>query len=600
MPSASAGGGTLPTECTASTDCGTNNECAVFTCADSKCSVAYAEKGTACQASKACNGAGSCLLADGVDCTAKAECVSGFCEDARCCATSCGVCSTCAMAGMEGSCEPLPSGIADGLGCATTELCDGLGQCANGDPLWSLALGSSASQEAAKVAIDETGNIIVAGHFTDSLTIGATTLKSTKDAQSMATQDIFVAKLDSTGKPQWAVSVGGDGLDFVNDLALDSGGNILLVGKFAKNFAAGGSAAPLASKGGESDGFITKLAAATGAGMWSAHAGGSAREEVSGVSVDSKGRVAIVGYYNSASASLVASDGIATTPLKSAAVFDLFVGVLNETGTLEWLLNTGGSETDVALDVEFGPSGSALWFTGYTCPSLSSMNLNLGGGNLVDSSFCDAFVARFDADGATAFKHGKSRGFPSANELSTGSRLRALPSGGILVGGAFRASSMQLPGGTALNRASSFGRIDFFFASLDANLESTVWAFNFPLHRDGSPVTHLDVQVDSAGNPLIFSETAGPETTVLNTKVPGNVGMSNLVLTKLSQQVELKKPVPLYVRSWGGSADERSLGLAVAADGGAVMVGSSNGGFDFDTTLANQGATDGFVLRAKP
>jgi hypothetical protein len=61
-----------------------------------------------CAAPNACDGAGHCLAVNGQRCATDAECVSNFCTDGVCCGSRCdGQCFSCALAGSEGTCEPL-------------------------------------------------------------------------------------------------------------------------------------------------------------------------------------------------------------------------------------------------------------------------------------------------------------------------------------------------------------------------------------------------------------------------------------------------------------------------------------------------------------
>jgi hypothetical protein len=85
---------------------------------------------------------GSCtdLTQNGGACTDGTQCISGRCVEQVCCgASSCPACSSCAVAGKAGSCQPVPKGGADPLAsclgmaaatCGTDGTCDGSGSCA--------------------------------------------------------------------------------------------------------------------------------------------------------------------------------------------------------------------------------------------------------------------------------------------------------------------------------------------------------------------------------------------------------------------------------------------------------------------------------------
>jgi hypothetical protein len=96
--------------------CGSSNQCAT------DCSSSGCVSGDYCLG-------GSCVQqkANGVACTGVAgECSSGNCVDGYCCATSnCGVCQSCNVSGLEGTCQNSPVGTPCGIGYT----CDGSGDC---------------------------------------------------------------------------------------------------------------------------------------------------------------------------------------------------------------------------------------------------------------------------------------------------------------------------------------------------------------------------------------------------------------------------------------------------------------------------------------
>ena len=114
--------------------------CAPFACGAAACR-------TTCSGNGDCAGGFTCmsntctdLKANGAACTAETECFSGNCTEGFCCAAaSCGSCKSCAVAGQQGTCQPVPGGGPDPAGvctnmaastCGTTGSCDGTGQCA--------------------------------------------------------------------------------------------------------------------------------------------------------------------------------------------------------------------------------------------------------------------------------------------------------------------------------------------------------------------------------------------------------------------------------------------------------------------------------------
>ena len=76
-----------------------------------------------------CGPGNTCLIDQGVMCTADAECGTGFCVDGVCCDEACtGTCRSCALPGMEGVCSFVPAGADPDVECAG-KVCNGMGLC---------------------------------------------------------------------------------------------------------------------------------------------------------------------------------------------------------------------------------------------------------------------------------------------------------------------------------------------------------------------------------------------------------------------------------------------------------------------------------------
>ena len=86
--------------------------------------------------------------------------------------------------------------------------------------------GSSGDDQSNAIVVDSNGDIYVTGAFEQTATFGSTTLTSAGQ------DDIFVAKMNSTGHWLWAVQAGGQNDDRGMDIAIDSAGNVFLTGKF--------------------------------------------------------------------------------------------------------------------------------------------------------------------------------------------------------------------------------------------------------------------------------------------------------------------------------------------------------------------------------
>ena len=98
----------------------------------------------------------------------------------------------------------------------------------NGDVLWAKSAGSNDEDFVSSiVAVDATGNIIIAGSFSSpTITFGSTTLINNGGS------DTFLTKYNTNGNVIWAKSAGGISTDFSKSMAVDATGNIIVSGSF--------------------------------------------------------------------------------------------------------------------------------------------------------------------------------------------------------------------------------------------------------------------------------------------------------------------------------------------------------------------------------
>ncbi len=93
---------------------------------------------------------------------------------------------------------------------------------ASGAHEWSQRFGGANSDESAAIAVDASGNVIVAGFFVGTADFGGGNLVSAGD------YDVFVAKYDASGAHQWSQRFGGTSSDFGWAIAVDASGNEII------------------------------------------------------------------------------------------------------------------------------------------------------------------------------------------------------------------------------------------------------------------------------------------------------------------------------------------------------------------------------------
>jgi len=91
----------------------------------------------------------------------------------------------------------------------------------NGGLIWVQTAGSGQSDEGYGLGVDNSGNVYVAGYYTETATFGKSEFSDIQTITSKGRTDIFLAKYDQDGKLIWLKSAGGTGEDKAHNLVVD-------------------------------------------------------------------------------------------------------------------------------------------------------------------------------------------------------------------------------------------------------------------------------------------------------------------------------------------------------------------------------------------
>ncbi len=108
-----------------------------------------------------------------------------------------------------------------------------------GKHLWSIGCGGSSHDVATDVALDGKGAIVVTGSFKKEMACGGSKFLAADNDH----YDVFVAKLDGTGKHLWSEAFVGLGINDAHAITTDSEDNLLLTGSMGKQLQVGGLSA---------------------------------------------------------------------------------------------------------------------------------------------------------------------------------------------------------------------------------------------------------------------------------------------------------------------------------------------------------------------
>ncbi|MBK7964976.1 MAG: T9SS type A sorting domain-containing protein [Bacteroidetes bacterium] len=165
-----------------------------------------------------------------------------------------------------------------------------------GNLIWVKAFAGTTFDGPVGLVVDNGGNPILLGQFQQTLDVNPDPNVS-NNITSFGNEDLFLAKLDSTGNFLWAKQFGGANSDFPTMLRQDVSGNLIVSGSFRDSMDVDPSpnVQYLRSNGGV-DGFLLKVNN-QGNYVWAKKIGASAGDAVNGVDVDNSGNVYACGTF---------------------------------------------------------------------------------------------------------------------------------------------------------------------------------------------------------------------------------------------------------------------------------------------------------------
>jgi hypothetical protein len=278
-----------------------------------------------------------------------------------------------------------------------------------GSHVWSKRYGDADYQQAQQVAVDASGNIVVAGYFQGTLAFEGLSILTAQPGHNR-----FVVKFSPTGTPQWVEHVAGTTELYTRDIAVDAAGNVFVGGVFAGAFDVGMGA--VLSAGGY-DAFLMKLSP-SGSVIFATAYGDGAEQHIDDLAVDTNGNVSVTGRFYGT----IDFGGGALSPQ------GLFVARLDPSGAHLFSTRFGNGLTvlgrsRIAVDgfQHFVVYGS--YYDG---------TLDFGGGALPKGGDYDIYLGKLDPVGA----HVWSKGFGDGS-LQEGQRMALDPQGNTLVTGWF-------------------------------------------------------------------------------------------------------------------------------------------------------------------
>ncbi len=434
-----------------------------------------------------------------------------------------------------------------------------------GPHAWSSIHGDAAAQYGLAITHDATGNVIIAGAFSGTVTFGPTvSISSVDSGNPMAPNvDIFVAKFAPDGAALWAKSFGDGKNQSARGVAVDAQGNVVVVGQFVGSVDFGGGSFTSVGPNFD-DAFIVKLGP-QGNHLWSKKFGDINSQVPHGVAVSATGDIAMVGDFQTN----MTFDAIA---INSSGDTDAFVAVFDSAGNAKWAKAFGDVAAQSAHAVSFDATGNVL-LTGDTAGGL---DFGQGAQPLVGTQ--DAWAAKLTATGAISW--GKLYG----DSKSTGEGIAADPSGNVFVAGDHE-GSIDFGGGALAN---TFGP-NVFVAKLDP-AGKEIWSHTY---GDSQSQHTKGLSVDGKGHAVVAGTFSGSIDFGKGKLLSGG-GVDGFV-AKLDTQ-----GCGIWQRGFGDASFQSASAVSADAAGNVVITGSIAGTANLGGAPLQANGDDVFVAKFAP
>ena len=307
---------------------------------------------------------------------------------------------------------------------------------------------------------------------------------------------------------------------------------------------------------------------------WGATAGGADADVANAVTVDLNGNAFVVGYFTGTAT-------FGTNQLVSAGVRDGFLAKYSSTGQLLWVRRVGGTGFDTVNAVAVDPSGNCYLAGSYEgVATFGSTSLT----NTSTSSFPDAFLAKFDANGTNVW----ARSLGVAASADSASAVALDGAGNVLVAGQ---STLGTFNSVTL---ANHGRI--FIAKYD-NAGAPQWARKAGGGGAGQFDQATALAADSAGNVYLAGVFSSATANFDGGSSLANRGGSDAFVARFNAAGDVQ-----WVQQIGGAQDDRANGLAVDSNGNAYVVGEFTGTLQLPGTSLATAVTDqnAFIARFDP
>lgn len=312
---------------------------------------------------------------------------------------------------------------------------------------------------------------------------------------------------------------------------------------------------------------------------WCKNFGDSTGEQLGGIATDSAGNIFAVGHFSGS----ITFPNCAT--LMSMGANDVFLAKLDPNGICVWAQRFGDTSDQTASGIVIDSTGAPI-IVGQ-CAGL----VNFGGAGLNCQTNSDVFVAKFQADGMHAWS--KNFGVTGDTAIVDGKAIAIDgTSGDVVITGRYKgAIDFLTPEMVPLSNA---GLSDTYVVKLNGANGSALWSRQFGAAKDQIPTS---IVVDGLGRIYVTGSLFG-SVTFASTMLTSPASMTDDIFLIGYDSAG----APSCGANFGDIAGQAGTALAVGTNGDLILGATYRGPVDLKcTTMASYvGGIDSLIARIKP
>ena len=332
---------------------------------------------------------------------------------------------------------------------------------------WARSVGGSRFDPIFSVAATSDGGAIVGGYFSsDEIQVGDYTLINNKGEDQYGTYKYngIIIKYDGEGEVEWARSVGGDDNDYIYSVSETSDGGYIAGGSFKGDIQVGDYT--LENINSLENGMIIKYNR-EGTVEWARSVGGYNNDSINSITTTSDGGVIAGGYFEDNDIQ------VGDYTLENQGGNDGMIIKYNVEGEVEWARREGGSSEDRINSVAETRDGGYI-AAGY----FNSSSIQVGDYTLTNSGNDDGMIIKYEEKELVNVDVTKAEGIGGNNDDDIYS-VAETRDGGYIAGGDFSSSSIRVGDYTLTNSGHRDGMIIKYSAEGEVEWARSVGGSNY-------------------------------------------------------------------------------------------------------------------------